>query len=196
MVTTRVDLLWKSAVLPQRTNCPPPRWNWKLLCCPNKEERSIIEKEMRFNFERVFYIVDSIWDCIEHDQHARPALVLRCMKGSEIIGEIQAATNGDVFCWAWISGHNNRTDGLTCGRTPDELNKESHWWNGPSVLYQPVQNYRGLKCGLQKEEPLPGGKMICSTATVTTHPAFIHYERFIDINRIIWVNSGKIEKHC
>ena len=105
--------------------------------------------------------------------------------GSEIIGEIQAATNGDVFCWAWISGHNNRTDGLTCGRTPDELNKESHWWNGPSVLYQPVQNYRGLKCGLQKEEPLPGGKMICSTATVTTHPAFIHYERFIDINRII-----------
>lgn len=50
------------------------------------------------------------------------------MKGSEIIGEIQAATNGDVFCWAWISGHNNRTDGLTRGRTPDELNKESHWW--------------------------------------------------------------------
>ena len=27
--------------------------------------------------------------------------------------------------------------------------------------------------------------MICSTATVTTHPAFIHYERFIDFNQII-----------
>ena len=25
----------------------------------------------------------------------------------------------------------------------DELNKESHWWNGPSVLYQPVENYKG-----------------------------------------------------
>ena len=59
------------------------------------------------------------------------------MKGSEIIGEIQAATNGDVFCWAWISGHNNRTDGLTRGRTPDELNKESHWWNGPLFCTNP-----------------------------------------------------------
>ena len=25
------------------------------------------------------------------------------------------------------------------------------------------------------------GKMICTTATVTTHPVFIHYERFIDM---------------
>ena len=108
------------------------------------------------------------------------------MKGSEIIGEIQAATNGDVFCWAWISGHNNRTDGLTRGRTPDELNKESHWWNGPLFCTNPYKTTGASSVGyVQKEEPLPGGKMICSTATVTTHPAFIHYERFIDFNQII-----------
>ena len=59
MVTTRVDLLWKSAVLPQRTNnlsTPQMELNAAVL---SKRGRKVIEKEMRFNFERVFYIVDS-----------------------------------------------------------------------------------------------------------------------------------------
>ena len=99
-----------------------------------------------------------LWDCIEHDQHARPALVLRRMKGSEIIGEIQAATNGDVFCWAWISGHNNRTDGLTRGRTPDELNKESHWWNGPLFCTNPYKTTGASSVGYRRKNHSQGGK--------------------------------------
>ena len=81
---------------------------------------------------------------------------------------------------------NNTADWLTRGRTPDQLNKESHWWNGHPVLYQPVENW-GLKFGLQKEESLPGEKKICSTAVVAAHSAFIDYERFSDISWIIWV---------
>lgn len=50
------------------------------------------------------------------------------------IGEIQAATNGDVSCWAWMSGQRNTSDWLTRGRTPKKLNKESHWWNGPQQV--------------------------------------------------------------
>ena len=57
------------------------------------------------------------------------------------------------------------------------------------IRYQPVENW-GLKFGLQKKEPLPGEKKICkicSTAAVAAHSSFIDYERFSDINRIIWV---------
>lgn len=56
----------------------------------------------------------------------------------------------------------------------------------PPVLYQPVENW-GLTFGLQKEEPLPGEKKICSKAAVAAHSFFIDYERFSDTNRIIWV---------
>ena len=123
----------------------------------SKRGRKVIEKEMRFNFERVFYIVDSE-TVLNMINMQRPALVLRCMKGSEIIGEIQAATNGDVFCWAWISGHINRTDGLTRGRTPDELNKESHWWNGPLFCTNPYKTTGASSVGYRRKNHSQGGK--------------------------------------
>ena len=124
----------------------------------SKRGRKVIEREMRFNFERVLHIVDSktVLNMIN-----KTSTRFKVYEGVRI-GEIQTATNGDVSCCAWISGHNNTADWLTRGRAPDELNKESHWWNGPHVLYQPVENW-GLKFALQKEE------------------------RFSDINRIIWV---------
>ena len=67
---------------------------------------------------------------------------------------------------------NNTADWLTRGRTPDQLNKESHWWNGPSVLYQPVENW-GLKFGLQKEESLPTcyGKVSYCPSEQIVHPS-------------------------
>ena len=120
--------------------------------------RKVIGREMRFNFEIVLHIVDSKTVLNMINKTSTRFKVYEEVR----IGEIQAATNGDVSCCAWISGHNNTADWLTRGRAPDELNKESHWWNGPHVLYQPVENW-GLKFALQKEE------------------------RFSDINRIIWV---------
>lgn len=148
----------------------------------SKRGRRVIQKEMRFNFERALHIVDSetVLNMIN-----KTSTRFKVHEGVRI-GEIQAATNGDVSCWAWISGHNNTADWLTRRRATDELNKESHWWNGSSVLYQPVENW-GLKFGLQKEESLPGEKKICSTTRVAAHSAFIDYELFSDINRIIWV---------
>ena len=35
----------------------------------------------------------------------------------------------------------NTAEWLTRGRTPDELNKGSHWWKGPSILYQPLDDW-------------------------------------------------------
>ena len=121
------------------------------------------------------------------------------------IGEIQAATNGDVSCWAWMSGEHNTADWLTRGRTPEELDNDSHWWNGPPILYQPIEEW-GLKFNPKKDEVLPGEKKVPSKAThtSTTSPVpattatwrtaaaipdipLIDYKRFSDVNKLIWV---------
>ena len=73
----------------------------------------------------------------------------------------------------------NTAEWLTRGRTPDELNKGSHWWERSSYF---VPTSRRL--GLRKKSRF---QKICSTTAVTVQPTFTHYERFSDINRVIWV---------
>ena len=148
----------------------------------SKRGRKVIEKEMRLEFEEVWQIVDSetVLSMIN-----KTSTRFKVYEGVRI-GEIQAATNGDMSCWAWMSGYHNPADWLTRGCTPEELNQDSHWWNGPPILYKPVEEW-GLKSGLQKEEALPGEKKMCSTAVARTDPPLIAYERFRNINRVIWV---------
>ena len=148
----------------------------------SKRGRKVIEKEMRLEFEEMWQIVDSetVLSMIN-----KTSTRFKVYEGVRI-GEIQAATNGDMSCWAWMSGYHNPADWLTRGRTPEELNQDSHWWNGPPILYKPVEEW-GLKSGLQKEEALPGEKKMCSTAVARTDPPLIVYERFRNINRVIWV---------
>ena len=80
----------------------------------SKRGRKVIEKDMRFNFERVLHIVDS--DTILNMIN-KTSTRFKLYEGV-IIGEIQAAPNGDVSSRAWISGHNNTVDWLTRGRAP------------------------------------------------------------------------------
>lgn len=89
----------------------------------SKRGRKVIAKEMRFDFEEVLQIVDSetVLNMIN-----KTSTRFKVYEGVRI-GEIQAATNGDTSCWAWISGHHNTADWLTRGCTPEELNKGSHW---------------------------------------------------------------------
>ena len=147
----------------------------------SKRGRKVIEKEMRFEFENVLQIVDSetVLSMIN-----KTSTRFRVYEGVRI-GEIQAATNGDMSCWAWVSGH-IPADLLTRGRTPEELNQHSHGWNGPPILYQPIEECR-LKFGLQKEESLLGEKKMCNTAAATADPPLIDFERFSDIDRVIMV---------
>lgn len=148
----------------------------------SKRGRKVIQKEMRFDFEKVLHIVDSetVLNMIN-----KTSTRFKIYEGVRI-GEIQAATSGDMSCWAWISGHHNVADWLTRGRPPQDLNRRSHWWNGPPILYQPIEEW-GLKFGLQREESLPGEKKICITAATTALPTLIDYERFSNINKVIWV---------
>ncbi|CAB4041710.1 PREDICTED: uncharacterized protein LOC107333192 [Paramuricea clavata] len=137
---------------------------------------------MRFDFERVLQIVDS--ETVLSMIH-KTSTRFKVYEGVRI-GEIQAATEGDLTCWAWMSGQHNTADWLTRGRAPQELNNDSHWWNGPPILYRPIEEW-GLKFN-PKKEPLPGEKKVHVVAAAATVEALlIDYERFSNINKAIWV---------
>ena len=146
----------------------------------SKRGRKIIEKELRFTFERVLHIVDSetVLSMIN-----KTSTRFKVYEGVRL-GEIQSATEGDVSCWAWMSGQHNTADWLTRGRNPKDL--DSEWWNGPEILSKPVEEW-GLKFGLQRDRPLPGEKKACSSSAVSTRQPLIEYQRYSDINKVIWV---------
>ena len=166
----------------------------------SKRGRKVIGKEMRFTFEKVLQIVDSETVlCMLNKTSTR----FKVYEGVRI-GEIQAATDGDMSCWAWMSGEHNTADWLTRGRTPEELDNDSHWWNGPPILYKPIEEW-GLKFKPKNEEMLPGEKKVPGKITVkvvnaaqadtATHGTVtasadvqsIDYKRFSDVNKLIWV---------
>ena len=151
----------------------------------SKRGRKVIEKEMRLNFERVLQVVDSetVLNMIN-----KTSTRFKVYEGVRV-GEIQAATEGDMSCWAWMSGKDNTADWLTRGRSPNELHKDSHWWKGPPVLCRPIKEW-GLKFGLQHEDPLPGEKRVSVTNVTKMSDAdtpLINYKRYSDIDRVIWV---------
>ena len=69
----------------------------------SKRGRKVIEKDIRFNFERVLHIVDSetILNVINMTSSR-----FKLYEGVRI-GEVQAAKNGHVSYGAYISGHIN-----------------------------------------------------------------------------------------
>jgi hypothetical protein len=65
---------------------------------------------MRFDSERVLQIVLS--------KIHKTSTRFKVYEGVRI-GEIQAATGGNLTCWAWMSGQRNTADWLTRGRAPE-----------------------------------------------------------------------------
>ena len=146
----------------------------------SKRGRKVIESEMRFDFERVLQLVDSETVLSMINKISTRFKVYEGVR----IGEIQAATDGDLSSWAWISGEDNTADWLTRGRIPDQLGEDSHWWNGPPILYKPIEEW-GLKFGMQKKEALPGEKKIRYSTTAMSSPRVLDYKRYSDVNKIM-----------
>ena len=149
----------------------------------SKRGRKVIEKETRFNFEKVLQIVDS-------------ETVLSMIKKSSYrfnvyygvrIGEIQVATGGDVSCWAWLAGKKNIADWTTRGKTPKEIDSHSDWWNGPPILYLPVEEW-GLRTEAQQKN-LPGEKKVLKSAVnvVETTTSLVDYVRYSSFRKVVWV---------
>ena len=148
----------------------------------SKRGQKVIESEMRFDFERVLQLVDSETVLSMINKISTRFKVYEGVR----IGEIQAATDGDLSSWAWVSGEDNTADWLTHGQIPDQLGEDSHWWNGPPILYKPIEEW-GLKFGMQKKEALPGEKKIRYSTTAMSSPPVLDYKRYSDVNKIMWI---------
>ena len=114
---------------------------------------------------------------------------IRLYKGVRI-GEIQAATEGNMTDWHWIRGEENCADWITRGLTPSQIGPDSRWWKGTEFLYRPVQewNVKTSKELGQIENQLPGEKKIVQTHYADKTENFeIEFERFGSARKILWV---------
>lgn len=149
----------------------------------SKRGRKVIEKETRFKFGKILQIVDSetVLSMIKKLSHR-----FKVYYGVRL-GEIQAATDGDVSCWAWLAGSENIADWTTRGKTPQEIDSNSQWWNGPSVLYSPFEKW-GLRTDAQQEN-LPGEKKVLQSEVNVVHTvrSLVNYSSFSSFKTVVWV---------
>ena len=95
-----------------------------------------LKEEMRFKFEKEYYIVDSqiVQAMIQKDSYGFNTFV------AVRIGEIQEDTAPSD--WYWVEGCNNVADWVTRrGKTPKELHRDSLWQMGADFLKRPVKEW-------------------------------------------------------
>ena len=85
-----------------------------------KKCRVLIEKEMEYEFERIIHLLDSetVLNMLNKSSYR-----FKVYEGVRI-GEIQAATNGDMSEWYWLSGGSNIAGWMTRGRSLQNLLKD------------------------------------------------------------------------
>ena len=103
----------------------------------SKRGRDVIEKESRYKFTKVLHIVDSetVLSMLQ-----KTSTRFKLYEGLRI-SEIQAATSGNISCWAWVAGDMNPADWITRGKQPSELHEHSTWFNGPEFLSRPEETW-------------------------------------------------------
>ena len=149
-------IMAKSRIAPvDRVSTPRMELNGAVL---SKRCRAVIEKEMRYTFDRVLHLIDS--ETVLNMLH-KTSCRFKVYEGVRI-GEIQAAAHGDMSEWAWISTQDNTADWLTRGRSPKELDADSDWFCGPAMLRKPFQQWN-IRFGKTSDEPTPGEKKIATT---------------------------------
>ena len=170
-------ILAKSRVSPLvKRSTPQLELNAALM---SKRGREVIMQEMNLNFQKFIHIIDSETVlAMLHKTSTRFPLY----EGVRL-GEMQASTDGDVSCWAWVAGKKNPADMLTRGRSPKELAVDSEWFSAPAFLQEPEENW-GLKYLPSDDAPLPGYKHAVSSNAVT-HQHAIDYERFGTYGRLL-----------
>ena len=136
---------------------------------------------MRLKFEKVVHLVDSETVL---NQLNKTSYRFKAYEGVRI-GEIQAATNGSLDEWFWLSGSNNIADWVTRGRSPMQLKLDSEWFSGPSMFQQPFEDWN-VKSGTTMNETLPGEKKISSSLTAKGG----HKEEILDYSRVSNINTA------
>ena len=158
----------KSRIAPlNRITIPQMELNGAVL---SKRIREAIESESRFEFERIHHIIDSETVLC---QLYKVAQKFRVFEGVRI-GEIQAATNGNMAEWAWVAGSENVADMATRPQTPAALTEDSIWQRGPDFLYLPESEWPVKRNPhvAQPAEMSPGEKVYTHCTTVCSNVCF------------------------
>ena len=175
-------ILSKSRIAPvDKVSTPRMELNGALL---SKRCRTAISKEMRYKFERVIQLVDS--ETVLNMLH-KTSYRFQVYEGVRI-GEIQAATQGDMTEWAWMPGAKNTADWLTRGRNPEELGEESDWFRGPPMFRLPFEQW-DVRFGKTSDQLLPGEKRDVQThqADSSGSTGFVNYNNLSSLQKAVRV---------
>lgn len=149
----------------------------------SKRIRQVIEKEMRVRFEEVIHLVDSVTVLgMLHKISTR----FKIYEGVRL-GEIQAATNGNMDSWYWIEGKSNIADYLTRPKDLHEINQDSRWWKGPEFLETPMDSW-AIKSKVENPESLPGEKASTHAAEtkINQDSDLVDYSSFSSPKKLLW----------
>ena len=94
-----------------------------------------ISKEMTFNFQHQFFVVDSeiARAMIQKESYGFNTFV------AVRVGEVQHHTSKDD--WFWIESSENVADMLSRGANPEDLGMQSMWQSGPEFLNHPIESW-------------------------------------------------------
>ena len=179
-------IMSKSRIAPlTKRTTPQLELNAAVLC---KRAREVISKEMRYNFnpQEIIHITDSetVLAMLQ-----KTSTRFKLYEGVRV-GEIQAASNGDVSDWAWIRGEDNIADWVTRGKDINSLGPNSEWFLGPAFMEKPIEDW-GLKRGNFKSlQSLPGEKRNVNSnaaASECKQSQICQYERFSSYRKLVRV---------
>ena len=175
-------ILSKCRIAPvRRISVPQMELNGAVL---SKRVRSVIEKESRFQFERVLHLIDS--ETVLNMIH-KVSTLFKVYEGVRV-GEIQSATNGDLSCWGWVPGKLNIADWVTRHHSPCELGPESEWYSGPEFLQKPFVEWKVKFLPTDADASEPRQKIVDNVASFRVDISVVEgsLERCSNITTVRW----------
>ena len=101
----------------------------------SKRLRCFVEKYSRISFNRIIHLLDSqIVQCmLQKESYGFNTFV------ATRVGEIQEST--DPKQWYWINSKDNIADIISRGISPENIDINSEWQNGPAFLSKPIEDW-------------------------------------------------------
>jgi hypothetical protein len=175
-------IMAKSRVAPikQQLSVPQKELNGAVM---SKRIRKVLEQELRFKFSQVYHLLDSetVLSMIN-----KLSTRFRVYEGVRI-GEIQAATNGNLSEWFWIAGVDNIADWLTREKSPHKIAAQTEWWQGPAFLSKPIDEWdirASQECNVTAL--LSGEKPVSTLLIQTSNYELLDYAKFSCASKAVW----------
>ena len=162
-----------------RVSIPQMELNGAVL---SKRIRQVITKECRYSFSNILHLIDS--ETVLKMIH-KVSTRFKVYEGVRV-GEIQAATEGDLSCWGWVPGKLNIADWVTRCHSPKDLGAESDWYKGPVFLYRPMSEWDVKFHPGSSDGPLPGEKRNVNVSLAKVEAVVDSYKRCSQLSTIRW----------